>query len=89
MCYPVRELQEHVWVVDCERMVGSARELADLLMREHGMTVLVDARELNRVEPRSLVVLVDRGASASLPESERDAIASAMGEYERMVVDRC
>lgn len=89
MCYPVRELQEHVWVVDCERMVGSARELADLLMREHGMTVLVDARELNRVEPRSLVVLVDRGASASLPESERDAIASAMGEYERMVIDRC
>ncbi len=89
MRYPVQELREHVWVVDCERMVGSTRELADFLMRERGMTVLVDARELNRAEPRSLVVLVDRGASASLPESERDAIASAVGEYERMVIDRC
>lgn len=89
MYYPVQKLQAHAWVVDCERIVGSTRELADFLMRERGMTVLVDARELNRVEPQSLVVLVDRGASASLPDSERDAIASAMGEYERMVIDRC
>ncbi len=89
MRYPVQELREHAWVVDCECMVGSTRELADFLMRERGMTVLVDVRELNRVDPRSLVVLVDRGASASLSESERDAIASAMGEYERMVIDRC
>lgn len=89
MRYPVQELQEHVWVVDCERLVGSARELADFLMRERGMTVLVDARELNRVEPRSLVVLVDRDASAGLPDSERDAVALAVGEYEHMVIDRC
>lgn len=85
MYYPVQKLQAHAWVVDCERIVGSTRELADFLMRERGMTVLVDARELNRVEPRSLVVLTER----SLSESERDAVASAVGEYERMVIDRC
>ncbi len=89
MSYLVQELQERVWTVDCGHMVGSTRELAEFLMRERGMTVLVDAREFNRVEPRSLVVLVDRGASASLPDTERDAIASAMGEYERMVIERC
>lgn len=85
MYYPVQKLQTHAWVADCERIVGSTRELADFLMRERGMTVLVDARELNRVEPRSLVVLTER----SLSESERDAVASAVGEYERMVIDRC
>lgn len=81
----VQKVQDHMWMVDCGRMVGSARELAEYLMREYGMTVLVSARDLNRVEPRSLVVLIER----SLSGSERDAVALAVGEYERMVVDRC